>query len=182
MAQTWSREELVSELDSAYSKLEALLDGVAEADAFDAVAVDAWTVHDVLAVRVWWAEAVAEWIGAGLRDEAPQTPAAGYKWTQTPALNQSVVDASIDIPAQELRDRLGAAVAMLRNYIETLDDDQLLSVGVFLVDPDVAGLEVDRRQHDHPIRVVVENDSASAEVEQSALKSMHPPYRRSVSQ
>ncbi|AUS34185.1 hypothetical protein ABIE52_005479 [Rhodococcus sp. OAS809] len=131
MAQTWSREELVSELDSAYSKLEALLDGVAEADAFDAVAVDAWTVHDVLAVRVWWAEAVAEWIGAGLRDEAPQTPAAGYKWTQTPALNQSVVDASIDIPAQELRDRLGAAVAILRNYIETLDDDQLLSVGVF---------------------------------------------------
>ena len=131
MAQTWSREELVSELDSAYSKLEALLDGVAEADAFDAVAVDAWTVHDVLAVRVWWAEAVAEWIDAGLRDEAPQTPAAGYKWTQTPALNQSVVDASIDIPAQELRDRLGAAVAMLRNYIETLDDDQLLSVGVF---------------------------------------------------
>ncbi|KPH19583.1 MULTISPECIES: ClbS/DfsB family four-helix bundle protein [Rhodococcus] len=126
MAQTWSREELVSELDSAYSKLEALLDGVAEADAFDAVAVDAWTVHDVLAVRVWWAEAVAEWIGAGLRDEAPQTPAAGYKWTQTPALNQSVVDASIDIPAQELRDRLG-----VRNYIETLDDDQLLSVGVF---------------------------------------------------
>ncbi|MDT9121756.1 ClbS/DfsB family four-helix bundle protein, partial [Escherichia coli] len=63
--------------------------------------------------------------------EAPQTPAAGYKWTQTPALNQSVVDASIDIPAQELRDRLGAAVAILRNYIETLDDDQLLSVGVF---------------------------------------------------
>lgn len=79
MAQTWSREELVSELDSAYSKLEALLDGVAEADAFDAVAVDAWTVHDVLAVRVWWAEAVAEWIGAGLRDEAPQTAGGGLQ-------------------------------------------------------------------------------------------------------
>ena len=58
MAQTLSREELASALDSAYSKLDALLDGVAEADAFDAVAVDAWTVHDVLAVRVWWAEAV----------------------------------------------------------------------------------------------------------------------------
>ncbi|MDJ0106070.1 ClbS/DfsB family four-helix bundle protein, partial [Rhodococcus erythropolis] len=94
MAQTLSREELASALDSAYSKLDALLDGVAEADAFDAVAVDAWTVHDVLAVRVWWAEAVVEWIGAGLRDETPQTPAAGYKWTQTPALNQSVVEAS----------------------------------------------------------------------------------------
>ena len=131
MVQTLSREELASELDTAYSKLDALLESAAEADVFDVVAVDAWTVHDVLAVRVWWAEAVAEWIGAGLRDEAPQTPAAGYKWTQTPALNQSVVDASIDIPAQELRDRLGAAVAILRNYIETLDDDQLLSVGVF---------------------------------------------------
>ncbi|MFC8932342.1 ClbS/DfsB family four-helix bundle protein [Rhodococcus sp. NPDC057135] len=131
MAQTLSREELASELDSAYSKLDVLLDGVVDADLFDAIAVDGWTVHDVLAVRVWWAEAVAEWIGAGLRDETPQTPAAGYKWTQTPALNQSVVDASTDIPAQELRDRLEAAVALLRSYVETLDDDQLLSVGVF---------------------------------------------------
>jgi len=131
VAQTLSREELASELDSAYSKLDVLLDGVVDADLFDVIAVDRWTVHDVLAVRVWWAEAVAEWIGAGLRDETPQTPAAGYKWTQTPALNQSVVDASTDIPAQELRDRLEAAVALLRSYVETLDDDQLLSVGVF---------------------------------------------------
>ena len=39
MAQTWSREELVSELDSAYSKLEALLDGVAEAELAAQIAV-----------------------------------------------------------------------------------------------------------------------------------------------
>ncbi|MDI9899303.1 ClbS/DfsB family four-helix bundle protein [Rhodococcus sp. IEGM 1409] len=131
MAQTLSREELASELDSAYSKLDVLLDGVAEADLFDAIAVDGWTVHDILAVRVWWAEAVSEWIAAGLRDENPQTPAPGFNWTQTRALNQSVVDASTDVPILVLRDRLEAAVALLRRYIETLDDDQLLSVGVF---------------------------------------------------
>lgn len=131
MAQTLSREELASELDTAYSKLDALLESAAEADVFDVVAVDAWTVHDVLAVRVWWAEAVVEWIGAGLRDQTPQAPAAGYKWTQTPALNQSVVEASAGTSVRELRDRLRAAVAALRRYVETLDEDQLLSVGVF---------------------------------------------------
>ncbi|MDV6272716.1 ClbS/DfsB family four-helix bundle protein [Rhodococcus erythropolis] len=131
MAQTLSREELANELDSAYSKLDVLLDGVGEADLYDAIAVDGWTVHDVLAVRVWWAEAVSEWIAAGLRDENPQTPAAGYKWTQTPALNQSVVEASAGTSVRELRDRLEAAVKLLRRYVETLDDDQLLSVGVF---------------------------------------------------
>ncbi|WP_260684532.1 ClbS/DfsB family four-helix bundle protein [Rhodococcus sp. KBS0724] len=131
VGQVLSREELATELDSAYSKLEALLDRAAEADLFDEVAVDAWTVHDVVAVRVWWAEAVAEWIAAGLRDENPQTPEPGFNWTQTPALNQSVVDASADVPILVLRDRLGVAVALLRKYIETLDDDQLLAVGDF---------------------------------------------------
>ena len=121
-----------------------------------------------------------EWIGAGLRDETPQTPAAGYKWTQTPALNRVGGRGE----CRYLGSRASGSFARgCRSAASIHRNSRRRSTAVgrgFLVDPDVAGLEVDRRQHDHPIRVVVENDSASAEVEQSALKSMHPPYVRSV--
>ena len=85
-----SRKELVESIHSSYSKLRKELDAAGPRIG-SCVSVDDWTVRDLLAVRAWWTESVTGWIEAGRRGERPTTPAEGYRWNETPRLNNDIV-------------------------------------------------------------------------------------------
>ncbi|WP_210492577.1 ClbS/DfsB family four-helix bundle protein [Patulibacter sp. SYSU D01012] len=118
--------ELERDVERALGRLEAELDAVADAGQDDLPCVDGWTVHDVAAVRTAWAEMTRDWIAAGRRGEAPPTPAAGYGWNQTPALNAAIVTREAATPLDELRRRLRAATAACLAHARDLDGPDLL--------------------------------------------------------
>lgn len=93
--------------------------------------VDDWTVKDLLAVRAWWTEHVVDWIEAGKRGERPVTPAAGYRWNETPRLNADVVKATRHESYKSIRKRLELGFERVMSTIDVLDDTELLEVGVF---------------------------------------------------
>ncbi|MFC6357197.1 ClbS/DfsB family four-helix bundle protein [Luethyella okanaganae] len=116
---------------SERARLETALCRVEERGLFGAIAVDAWTVKDVLAIRARWTEMVAAWVIAGVRGETPRTPALGYTWGETPRLNADIVAAEADATPAQLRHRLGAALASIELAVSDLSDEDLLSTGRF---------------------------------------------------
>ena len=125
-----TRDELTDLTRTSFEKLRAELDA-AGPRAGSVPCVDDWTIKDVLAVRTWWTVHVIDWVEAGRRGEAPVVPAAGYKWNETPRLNADVVEAARRESYRSVRDRLERGFERVMRTIDSLDDRELLDVGVF---------------------------------------------------
>ncbi len=125
-----TRNELVSQVRVAYGKLQTELDA-AGPPVGDLLCVGDWSVKDLLAVRAWWTEHVIDWIEAGRRGESPITPAEGYRWHETPRLNADVVKAAQRESYRSIRDRLEQGFDRVMRTIDSLDERELLEIGVF---------------------------------------------------
>lgn len=125
-----TRTELTSQVHSSYTKLRAELDAAGPSIA-ELPCVDEWSVKDLLAVRTWWTEHVIDWVEAGVRGETPVTPAPGYRWSETPRLNKDVVVENGRESYQSIRARLEKGYQRVMHTIGSLNDTELLGVGVF---------------------------------------------------
>jgi len=125
-----TRAELTSQTRSSYAKLRTELDAAGSSIA-ELPCVDEWSVKDLLAVRAWWTEHVIDWVEAGKRGEMPTTPAPGYRWNETPRLNSDVVIENRRRSYHSIRARLEQGYQRAMNTIDSLDDTELLDVGVF---------------------------------------------------
>ena len=125
-----TREELINQVSSSYSKLRVELDTAGSAIA-ELPCVDEWSVKDLLAVRTWWTNHVIDWVEAGRRGETPTTPAPGYRWNETPRLNTDIVTESRPRSYRTLRTELEQGYQRVMDTIDALDDTELLEVGVY---------------------------------------------------
>ena len=125
-----TRAELTSQVRSSFAKLRDELDaagpGIAELPC-----VDDWSVKDLLAVRMWWTKHVIDWVEAGKRGETPATPAQGYRWNETPRLNMDVVLENRGESYSSIRAGLEQGYRRVMDTVDSLDDTELLDVGVF---------------------------------------------------
>ncbi len=125
-----SRKELVESIHTTWDKLRDELESAGPR--FGSYpCVDDWTVKDLLAVRAWWTESMVDWIEAGKRGEMPTTPAEGYRWSETPRLNEAIVKQSRRESYKSIRARLQAGVLRAFDAIDSLSDEELLDAGVF---------------------------------------------------
>jgi len=113
-----SRTELIEYVQSTFEKLRVELDA-AGPGAGNIHCVDDWTAS------------VIDWVEAGRRGEYPITPAEGYRWKETPRLNANVVRKCRRESYRSIRGRLEKAYERLMPAIDSLDDHELLKVGVF---------------------------------------------------
>ena len=125
-----TRDELRSQARDSYEKLRAELDAAGSSVA-KLHCVDNWSVKDLLAVRAWWTEHVIDWVEAGKRGESPTTPAPGFRWNETPRLNADVVLESRPRSYRSIRAALEQGFQRVMDTIDSLDDKELLDVGVF---------------------------------------------------
>jgi hypothetical protein len=125
-----TRAELTSQISTSYAKLRTELDAAGSSIA-ELPCVEDWSVKDLLAVRTWWTEHVIDWVEAGKRGEIPNTPASGYRWTETPRLNADVVVEKRRTSYRSIRARLENAYQRVMDTIDSLDDTELLEVGIF---------------------------------------------------
>ena len=125
-----TRQELVELIESEFSKLDAELNHVDDKLA-QRVCVDSWTIKDLLAVRLWWSRSVLNWIDKGRQDKVPITPAKGYRWKETPCLNNDIVEKARGRSYQAIRKDLKKQFKRLLSTIESLTDHDLLNVGVY---------------------------------------------------
>jgi len=125
-----TRAELIEQLATSYERLRDELD-TAGPRAGRIPCVDDWSIKDLLAVRAWWTESVVEWIEAGRNGESPTTPAPEYRWKETPRLNADLVRAASRQSYRKIRGRLEDGFERVLATINSLDDTELLEVGIF---------------------------------------------------
>ncbi len=84
-----TRAELVAQLDTSYGKLRSEIEqGGPRLGSMHCI--DDWTVKELLAVRTWWTEKVVAWVVEWRKGGSPVTPAPGYRWKETPRLNNDI--------------------------------------------------------------------------------------------
>lgn len=127
-----SRRALLAEIDAEHTRLSALIDRVPPS-LWKSSRVNAagWSLKDVLAHVVDWAERCEGWCALGdtLKDMTP--PAAGFKWSETRELNHAIyLKRRRHALARVLRE-FEAAHAALRAHAASMDEADLLGVGRF---------------------------------------------------
>ena len=125
-----SRRELVALIDGSFGKLTQTLDGGGVHMGM-MMCTDVWNVKGLLAVRAWWTNSVGDWVEAGRRGESFPLPADGYRWHQTPALNDEIVRKTRRESYRSIRSRLETGCARIRELIASLSDRELLRIGAF---------------------------------------------------
>ena len=90
-----------------------------------------WNVKELLAVRAWWTEAVIDWVRLGRNGKIPITPAEGYRWIETPRLNNDIARSAKRMSFKSIVRRLDEGFAALMHLLDSLDDRELLKAGAF---------------------------------------------------
>lgn len=130
MAIPTSREHLIETVMSRFEKLDHELNEAGPG--IGAVhCVDNWNVKDLLAVRAWWTASVVMWIEAGRRGEDLELPAPGYRWQETPRLNNDIVRRTEPKSYEEVLSWLRTGYESVLSMIDALSDEELLEAGVF---------------------------------------------------
>lgn len=125
-----TKAELLALAESERKILEDVLLSLSEGAWTDPTVTDAgWEVKDVLSHLTAWQSMFFDWYAAGLRGEVPPLPALGYKWNQTPALNQMIFERYKDRSVQELRDAFESSHARLLALIGEIPEDNLTAPG-----------------------------------------------------
>lgn len=120
---------LLAAIDKERGALEALLETLTPEQMVAPDVVGAWSVKDVLAHLVEWEQMALGWYRAGLRGEIPAMPAPGYKWNQTPQLNQMIYEKHRDRPLDEVLADFQRSHAEIVEVIKGLSDETLFTPG-----------------------------------------------------
>jgi hypothetical protein len=123
-----TRKDLLMEMDKQYSALMALVDSL-DASACEQPVVGEWAVKDVLAHLTAWQSLFMGWHESGLRGETPSMPASGYKWSQTPALNQAIYAAHCRESLAEARAGFEASHQRVTAFVNALSNEDIFERG-----------------------------------------------------
>ena len=131
MPRPMSKTDLLTAIDKEHSSLETYLKTLSTEQMNLPGIVGEWPAKDVLAHLVEWQQMVLSWHGAGLRGEIPEIPAPGFKWNQTPALNQQIYEKHRDRSLAEIQEQLQVSHQEIVGVIQDLTNEELFTAGQF---------------------------------------------------
>lgn len=124
-----SKKELLEAIHSAYLKLDAEFDGIAEQDRDLRLPDVDRTPAEILAYQLGWLALVLGWDAEESAGGTPEMPAPGYKWNQLGAMYEDFYRQYAAYSLSELRTMLAAAETDWLTWIERLNDEELFVQG-----------------------------------------------------
>ena len=131
MPRPTSKTDLLSAIENERGALDTYLETLSPEEMTTPGVVGEWSVKDVLAHLFEWEQMVLGWYRTGLRGEIPELPAPGYKWNQTPALNQMIYEKHRNRPLGDVLAHFKASHAEILGAIQKLDNETLFTAGQF---------------------------------------------------
>ena len=131
MPRPTSKTDLLAAIEKERGALETYLETLSPAEMTIPGIVGEWSVKDVLAHLIEWEQMVLSWHAAGLRGETPELPAPGFKWNQTPALNQQIFEKHRDRLLEDVIDQFQASHLEILGVIEGLSNEALFTAEQF---------------------------------------------------
>ena len=131
MPRPTSKTDLLTAIDQERQALERQLEPLTPDQMIEPGIVGEWSVKDVLAHLIEWEQMVLSWHAAGLKGERPELPAPGFKWNQTPALNQQIFEKYRNRPLSEILEQFQASHKEILGVIKGLSNEALFTAGQF---------------------------------------------------
>jgi len=131
MPRPTSKQALLAAIEKERGVLEAFLDTLTPEQMTEPGIVGEWSVKDVLAHLIEWEQMCLGWYQAGLRGEISPLPAPGFKWNQTPALNQQIYEKHRDQLLDEILKQFKASHGEILGVIQELSNEKMFELGQF---------------------------------------------------
>lgn len=131
MPRPTSKTDLLAAIEKEREDLEIYLETLDPNEMTKSRIVGEWSVKDVLAHLIEWEQMVLSWYAAGLQGENPKIPAPGFKWNQTPALNQQIFEKHRDRRLEDVLAQFDASHKEILGVIQGLSNEELFTVGQF---------------------------------------------------
>ena len=129
MPRPTSKNDLLAAIEKERGALETYLETLTPEQLTEPGIVGEWSPKDVLAHLIEWEQMVLGWHAAGLRGEVPPLPAPGFKWNQTPQLNQQIYEKHRDRPLDEVLEQFQASHREILCVIQGLSNEELFTAG-----------------------------------------------------
>ena len=105
MPRPTTKEQLLKEIVEERGKLEALLATI-PSDVFATKKVlGEWTTKDIVSHLIAWEQMVILWVKSGIEGKTIPVPAEGFKWSDLPALNESIFRAHQNEAVEEVQNK-----------------------------------------------------------------------------
>lgn len=127
-----SKQQLIRDIEEQFSALRRCLERIPRTRYSEpGVWGEDWSINDLVAHLIAWHTLFLGWHRDGLEGRAPEMPAPGYKWNETPRLNREIQSRHRDRPSDELWEELQASHAEVLELARRSSSDELLTPGVF---------------------------------------------------
>jgi hypothetical protein len=127
-----SKRELVERIEKEHEALVALVRSIPRSRyREEGVWGDGWTILDLLAHLTEWEQMFLGWYREGLKNGSPDLPATGFKWNQTPALNQAIWRKHRRKSARRVVEEFEASYDEISTLVQRLSSEELLAPGHF---------------------------------------------------
>lgn len=132
MPRPTSKNDLLAAVEKERGALEELLSGISPEEMIEPGTVGSWSIKDVLEHVLEWEQMCLGWYRAGLKAEFPELPAPGFKWNQTPQLNQQIFENYRDLLLDDILAKFKASHHEILAVIQQLSNEDLFTAGRFL--------------------------------------------------
>ncbi len=127
-----SKTELMRDIKDEREALMALLETFSEARRTEpGVWGDGWTVSDLVAHLAAWHRLFLGWFEGGRVGRDPELPAPGYKWNETPRLNQAIWSENRGRSYSSVLDDFETSFGEVHSVLRGLSETELLEPGHF---------------------------------------------------
>ena len=131
MPRPTSKQDLLAAIEKERGELTAYLKTLSAKEMTEPNIVGEWSVKDVLAHLAEWEQMCLNWYRIGLQGETPSLPAPGFKWNQTPQLNQRIFEKHRGRPLEEVLAWFHASSLEILVLIQSLSDEQMFTTGEY---------------------------------------------------
>ena len=128
-----AKEELIESIDTEHRVLVELVRSIPQERYLEeGVWGDGWNIRDLLAHLTEWEQMFLTWYREGSAGRQPEMPAKGYKWHQTPALNQEIWKRYRQKPVSEVLADFETSYQEIFSLAQELSAEELLAPGHFV--------------------------------------------------
>lgn len=127
-----SKQGLIDDIQSAHDSLYARLAEIPKRRWNEpGVWGDGWTLSDLVAHLAEWQHMLLGWYEDGRRGARPRMPAPGFKWSETPRLNQVIWEKHRSRSHTAIRAEFDSGYSRIIHIVRALSPQQLLRPGHF---------------------------------------------------
>ena len=127
MTRPTDRSGLLTAMTAEFEGLKAAVGQLPEEFLDRPGACDHWSVKDIMAHLDAWHEMFLGWEAEGSSGTKPAMPAAGYSWSDTPRLNQTIYERCAADPWPEVVARLDHSSDRVAAVISSYTNDELFT-------------------------------------------------------